>query len=71
MLVGGDLYVGDGASLTRPLRRTPDGYRVGHPSMREQFEWCTQIPVPNAIFTHCGSHIVARDEEAVAHRIKE
>ena len=67
-LRGIDVYVGDGASLTRPIVRRRDGVRVGHASIRGQLDWCVTESVPRALFTHCGSQII-RDEEAAETRV--
>lgn len=72
------LYVGDGASITRPIVRRQDGASFGHASMSTQLRWCAAAGVPRAIFTHCGTPIVsgARDvEQRIAdlgrsHRVK-
>lgn len=56
-----DLYIGDGANLTRPIVRIRDHYRMGHASMKQQLAWCKDERVPSAVFTHCGSQIVRSD----------
>lgn len=61
-LVGVGLYIGDGATLTRPILRKQRGTRVGHTPIREQLVWCGRNDVPRAIFTHCGSAILRGDE---------
>lgn len=61
-LAGIDLYVGDGASVTRPILRGRDGILIGHASIRTQLGWCAQAGVKEALFTHCGSQIVKGDE---------
>jgi len=67
-LHGIDVYVGDGASLTRPIVRRRDGVRIGHVSIREQLDWCAAASVTRAVFTHCGSQII-RGEEALERRV--
>jgi phosphoribosyl 1,2-cyclic phosphodiesterase len=64
------LYIGDGASITRPIVRKRDGVRIGHASIRAQLEWCRAESVPRAIFTHCGSGIVAANERSVAEKVR-
>lgn len=64
-LTGVTLYVGDGASLFRPIIRRRDGRRIGHTTIRAQLGWCAEEGVSNAIFTHCGSGIVGRDGRRV------
>ena len=56
-----DLYIGDGATVTRPIIRRRDGARIGHTPIRTQLDWCRVQRVPRAIFTHCGSQIVGGD----------
>jgi phosphoribosyl 1,2-cyclic phosphodiesterase len=55
------LYVGDGASLVRPIVRRRGRRRFGHAPIREQLAWCRAAGVREAVFTHCGSQIVAGD----------
>jgi phosphoribosyl 1,2-cyclic phosphodiesterase len=57
-LHGVDLYVGDGASITRPIIRRRGRAVIGHSSIRAQLEWCKTERVAIACFTHCGSEIV-------------
>lgn len=65
-----DIYVGDGASLVRPLVRRRDGTLIGHVAVRTQLGWCAKEGVPRAIITHCGSQIVTADGRAVAARVR-
>ena len=59
------LYIGDGARLANPLiRRTASGRRFGHTSIRAQLEWCAGAGVKHAIFTHCGTEVVADHRRA-------
>jgi phosphoribosyl 1,2-cyclic phosphodiesterase len=58
---GIDLYIGDGASLTRPIIRRRGGQRIGHTTIRTQLGWCAAEGVRRAIFTHCGSGVVRAD----------
>lgn len=53
-----DVYVGDGATLDRPLIRRRGSVSIGHATIRTQLEWCAAAGVENAVFTHCGSGIV-------------
>lgn len=69
-LGGVDLYIGDGASIVRPIVRHRQGRRIGHASIREQLEWCAAEGVQRAIFTHCGSAIVRRDGRAIAAQVR-
>lgn len=60
-LRGARLYIGDGASLFRPIvRRTKaTGTPVGHAPISEQLKWCREEGVTTMIVTHCGTAIVA------------
>lgn len=69
-LAGVDLYVGDGAAVTRPIVRRRDGARIGHAPIREQLDWCAAEGVRRAVFTHCGSEIVRGDGRTVAARVR-
>ena len=64
------VYVGDGASLTRPIVRRRGEVRIGHASIRQQLDWCVAESVVRAVFTHCGSQIL-RDEEGAGERVAE
>jgi uncharacterized circularly permuted ATP-grasp superfamily protein len=57
-LCGIDIYIGDGASITRPILRHRNGMLIGHASIRSQLEWCAEESMRRAIFSHCGSEIV-------------
>jgi len=70
-LSGIHLYVGDGASLTRPLVRRSGDQIFGHTTVRAQLGWCREAGVKQAIFTHCGSQIVESDQRAVEAIVRE
>lgn len=70
-LSGVDLYVGDGATLTRPLVRRWEGRIFGHTTIRAQLGWCRETGVRRAIFTHCGKEIVEGDPRAVEAEVGE
>jgi phosphoribosyl 1,2-cyclic phosphodiesterase len=70
-LAGVLLYVGDGASFKRSLIRIIEGRPAGHISIAVQIGWCAEERVPRAIFTHCGSQIVAGDEARVLSRMRD
>jgi phosphoribosyl 1,2-cyclic phosphodiesterase len=59
------LYVGDGASLLRPIVRKRNGSLVGHAAIRTQLGWCRLEGVRKAVITHCGSEIVGADPRTV------
>ena len=68
-LTGIELYVGDGAAITRPILRKRGGVLIGHASMKTQLEWCKAERVSSAIFTHCGKAIVAGDPGEIQTKI--
>jgi phosphoribosyl 1,2-cyclic phosphodiesterase len=59
------LYVGDGATIKRPIMRIERhrGVAVGHASITMQLDWCARMGVRRAMFTHCGRAIVAGPPE--------
>lgn len=61
VLRGIDLYVGDGATVTRSMVRRKNGTSIGHAPISFQLDWCAKAGVRRAIFTHCGSQIVRSD----------
>lgn len=65
-LRGVDIYIGDGASIARPILRTRAKTVIGHVSIRTQIEWCREERIRRAIFSHCGSEIVKGEQKAVA-----
>jgi len=71
-LRGVQLYVGDGATIARPMVRRRLSALVGHTPIRTQLGWCAKEGVADAIFTHCGAEIVlgnARELAAVVKRL--
>lgn len=70
-LGGADLYIGDGASISRGILRPRGDTWIGHASIRTQLEWCAGEGVRRAIFSHCGSEIVEADAEQVADAVRE
>jgi len=68
-LSGVALYIGDGASIMRPLVRCRGKTMIGHASVRDQLDWCGEEGVSRAVITHCGSQIVKADASAVAAKI--
>jgi phosphoribosyl 1,2-cyclic phosphodiesterase len=55
------LYVGDGASVARPIVQRRDGTLIGHASIARQLLWCHEEGVSRAIFTHCGSGLTRNE----------
>lgn len=68
-LAGVDLYIGDGATLTRSFVRKRGETLIGHAPVRTQLIWCMKEKVPRAIFTHCGTEIVDGDEQAIGAQV--
>jgi phosphoribosyl 1,2-cyclic phosphodiesterase len=64
------LYIGDGASIVRPLLRRRGQIMIGHASIQAQLDWCQKEGIAQAVFTHCGSQIVGADGRSVAARIR-
>jgi phosphoribosyl 1,2-cyclic phosphodiesterase len=64
------LYIGDGASVVRSLVRRRGTALIGHTPIRTQLGWCKAEGVKQAIFTHCGSEIVAADGQRIAARVR-
>jgi phosphoribosyl 1,2-cyclic phosphodiesterase len=69
-LAGIDLYVGDGATVSRSFVRRQGERLIGHAPVSTQLGWCRKEGVARAIITHCGSEIVAGDEAALERRIR-
>jgi ribonuclease BN (tRNA processing enzyme) len=65
-LRGVDLYVGDGATLDRPLIRRRGSEYIGHAAISTQLEWCAAAGVRDAVFTHCGSPVVRAAPREIA-----
>lgn len=55
------LYVGDGATVSRPLIRRRGRALIGHAPISTQIRWCGKEGVLRAIFTHCGSEVLKAD----------
>ena len=65
-LAGVSLYIGDGATMTRPIVRRHQDRLFGHTTVRAQLGWCAAEGVAAAIFTHCGSGIIREDGRTVS-----
>jgi phosphoribosyl 1,2-cyclic phosphodiesterase len=65
-LSGVNLYIGDGASITRPLIRRRGRRLFGHASVSTQLMWCQKAGIERAIITHCGRGIVSAHGSASA-----
>jgi ribonuclease BN (tRNA processing enzyme) len=64
------IYIGDGATLTRSFIRRRAKALIGHASVRTQLMWCEKEGVPRAIITHCGSGIVTSDERKLTAKLR-
>ncbi len=56
------IYIGDGATVTRSFIRKRRRALIGHAPVRTQLMWCAKEDVPRAIISHCGSEIVTAEE---------
>ena len=70
-LEGAKLYVGDGATVVRSMVRRRGDTLFGHAPVRTQLTWCQKEGVSRAIFTHCGTELVAGDEPSLIASIEE
>ena len=66
------IYIGDGATITRPLIRHEkrNGQLIGHASIETQLGWCRKERVPKMIVTHCGSAIVGGNKRYVQRKLQ-
>ena len=69
-LSGLRLYVGDGASLVRPIVRWAGGEPFGHASIRTQLDWCRTAGVGGDFPLIASTEIVGDDDEKAASRIR-
>jgi phosphoribosyl 1,2-cyclic phosphodiesterase len=70
VLAGSVLFIGDGATITRPILRKEDAVLTGHAPIRTQLGWCRDAGVARAVFTHCGSEIVGGDERRLGAKVR-
>jgi hypothetical protein len=64
------VYIGDGATVTRSFIRRRVKALIGHSPVRTQLTWCEKEGVPKAIITHCGSEIVNGDEHKLSAKLR-
>jgi phosphoribosyl 1,2-cyclic phosphodiesterase len=69
-LKGVQIYIGDGATVTRSFIRRRGKALIGHSPVRTQLTWCQKEDVPRAIITHCGSEIVTGNEHEIAAKLR-
>jgi len=65
------VYIGDGATLTRSFIRRRGKTLIGHSPVRTQLTWCAKEGVPRAVITHCGSEIVKADERKIGAQLRQ
>jgi phosphoribosyl 1,2-cyclic phosphodiesterase len=68
-LNGVQIYIGDGATVTRSFIRKRGRALIGHSPVRTQLTWCQKEGVPRAIITHCGSEIVMGNEPEISAKL--
>lgn len=61
VLRGINVYIGDGATMTRSMVRKKGDMLFGHCPVTAQLGWCEKANVRRAILTHCGTEIVGGD----------
>lgn len=71
VLRGVDVYIGDGASLTRPLVRRRGDAIFGHTTVRAQLNWCKKHHIPRAFVVHCGKQLVQMDPAELERRVAD
>jgi hypothetical protein len=64
------IYIGDGATVTRSFIRRRGKILIGHSPVRTQLTWCEKEGVSQAIITHCGSEIVTGDERKLCAQLR-
>lgn len=65
-----DIYIGDGATVTRPMVRKRGARLVGHCAVTTQLGWCKKAGVHQAVITHCGTGIVGGDARRLNARVR-
>jgi glyoxylase-like metal-dependent hydrolase (beta-lactamase superfamily II) len=66
-----DAFIGDGASLTRPLVRRRGDLLFGHTTVRAQLNWCKEAGIGRAFIVHCGKQIVEMNAREAQRRVDE
>ena len=62
-LSGLDVYIGDGAHVTRDIKRFAGGKPIGHASMMKQTKMAQQHGAEQIIFTHLGEQPLSEGKE--------
>jgi phosphoribosyl 1,2-cyclic phosphodiesterase len=65
------IYIGDGATITRSFVRRRGDRLIGHANVRTQLGWCAKEGVPLVIITHCGSEIVTGNERKLGSELQK
>ncbi len=63
------LYIGDGATVTRPMVRRQEDQPIGHTPIPTQLTWCQKEGVPKMIITHCGTEVVTGEDKGIMDKI--
>ena len=67
-----DLYIGDGAVVSRYLLvRSRDGQHIGHSPIAEQLKWCAKAGIRRMVVTHCGTEITSGLPDEIERRLHE
>lgn len=69
VLSGVATYIGDGATLTRPMVRRRGDVLFGHTTVRAQLTWCRRNGIPRAFIVHCGKQLVEMDARELQERV--
>jgi phosphoribosyl 1,2-cyclic phosphodiesterase len=65
------IYIGDGATITRSFVRRRGDRLIGHANVRTQLGWCAKEGIPLVIISHCGSEIVTGNESKLAKELQQ
>ncbi len=71
VLTGVDVFIGDGASLTRPIVRRRGTALFGHTTVRAQLNWCKRHQIHRAYIVHCGKQLVTMKPAELQRRVDE
>ena len=64
------IYIGDGATISRSFVRKRGEVLIGHAPIKAQLGWYVKERVPRAIFTHCGTEIVTGNGRTLAAKLR-
>jgi site-specific DNA-adenine methylase len=60
VLEGVDIYIGDGATYTRDIKRKSGKEPIGHMSVKKQIAMCKEAGIENIYFVHVGKEIIEK-----------